>query len=185
MVDLETIATGPNSVVLTLGAIRFSPWDDDLNSHDGKVINMDTFYRRVDPDSFTWPSAEIDEGTIAWWAKQADDAKEEAFSEVDRHDIRDVMHDFYKWANLGFSAIWANGPVFDIAIMESINRNIERGNVWKYWQVKDCRTLYGLVKHERPNPMAHHALWDCWSQLVAVQSCYRNLNLTPERIPVR
>jgi len=29
----------------------------------------------------------------------------------------------------------------------------------------------------------HHALWDCWSQIVALQSCMRNLNITqyPER----
>lgn len=185
MLDLETVSTSTNSVVLTFGAIRFDPFGDDRNSQDGKTIHMDTFYRRIDPESFDWADAEIDEGTIAWWAKQDAAAQEEAFGTENRHDIRTVMVDFYKWSRKGFADVWANGPLFDIAILESINKNIQRGNPWKYWQVKDCRTLYGLVEHERPNPMLHHALWDCWSQLVAVQSCYRNLGLTSEGMPAR
>jgi hypothetical protein len=178
MLDIETLATSPNAVMLTIGAIRFSPFADDRKSYEGKDILMDTFYRRVDPASFDWPEAEIDEGTLEWWSKQADEVKEEAFTEVDRHDIRSVMLDFYKWSNQGFHTVWANGPAFDIVILESINKHIQRGNPWKYWQVKDARTVYGLVEHERPDQQLHHALWDCWSQIVAVQSCFRNLNIT-------
>ena len=185
MLDLETVATTPDSVVLTFGAIKFDPFGDDALSHDGTTINMDTFYRRVDPESFDWPSAEVDEGTIAWWSQQDAGAREEAFGVDDRHSIRNVMRDFYAWTKSDFDSVWANGPLFDIAILETINRKIERSNPWKYWQVKDCRTLYGLVEHQRPNPMFHHALWDCWSQLVAVQSCYRNLGIKPKEIVAR
>jgi hypothetical protein len=178
MLDCETLATTPESVVLTIGAIRFNPFNDDTNSVDGDVIKMDTFYRRVDPMSFDWPEAHIDDGTVEWWANQSDEVKLEAFSEDDRHDIRSVMRDFYKWANLGFEGMWANGPVFDISIMETINRHLGKSNVWQHWQIKDARTVYGLIEHDRPNPRLHHALWDCWSQIIALQSCLRNLNIT-------
>jgi 3' exoribonuclease, RNase T-like len=178
MLDCETLATTPESVVLTIGAIRFNPFDDDTNSVDGDVIKMDTFYRRVDIDSFDWPEAHIDDSTVEWWSKQPTEAKEEAFAEDDRHDIRVVMQDFYKWANLGFEDMWANGTTFDIGIMETINRHISRGNVWRHWQISDARTVYKLVEHDRPNKKLHHALWDCWSQIVALQSCLRNLNIT-------
>jgi hypothetical protein len=30
MLDIETLSTRPWSVILTLGAIKFSPWDDDV-----------------------------------------------------------------------------------------------------------------------------------------------------------
>jgi len=177
MLDIETLATGPNAVMLTIGAIRFDPFSDDSNSFDGDVITMDTFYRRVDPESFTWPEAHIDDGTLEWWSKQSAEVREEAFTELDRHDIRVVMQDLFKWMQQGYHSVWANGPAFDIVILETINKHIERGNPWKYWQVKDARTVYGLVKHERPNPRLHHALWDCWSQIVALQSCFRNLGI--------
>ncbi len=177
MLDIETLATGPNAVMLTIGAIRFDPFSDDSNSYNGDVITMDTFYRRVDPESFTWPEAHIDDGTLEWWSKQSEEVREEAFTELDRHDIRVVMQDLFKWMQQGYHSVWANGPAFDIVILETINKHIERGNPWKYWQVKDARTVYGLVEHDRPNPRLHHALWDCWSQIVALQSCFRNLNL--------
>lgn len=177
MLDLETLATSPDAVVLTLGAIRFDPFADDTNSVDDTTIHMDTFYRRIDPESFTWDAA-IEPSTMDWWMKQPESVREEAFAEDDRHDIRDVMRDFYKWANKGFEGVWANGPVFDIAMMEYITRQLERGNPWRFWQVQDARTVYRLVKHDRPNPKLHHALWDCWSQIVALQSCFRNLNIT-------
>lgn len=183
MLDIETLATGPNAVMLTIGAIRFDPFADDTNSYEGDIITMDTFYRRVDPESFTWPEAHIDDGTLEWWSKQSPEVREEAFTEIDRHDIRAVMQDLFKWMNQGYHSVWANGPAFDIVILETINKHIERGNPWKYWQVKDARTVYGLIEHERPNPRLHHALWDCWSQIVALQSCFRNLNLT--QIPKR
>lgn len=183
MLDIETLATGPNAVMLTIGAIRFDPFADDTNSYNGDIITMDTFYRRVDPESFTWPEAHIDDGTLEWWSKQSPEVREEAFTEIDRHDVRAVMQDLFKWMNQGYHSVWANGPAFDIVILETINKHIERGNPWKYWQVKDARTVYGLIEHERPNPRLHHALWDCWSQIVALQSCFRNLNLT--QIPKR
>ena len=182
MIDIETLATTPNSVVITLGAIRFDPFADDRESYEDKTILMDTFYRRIDPASFTWPSAEIDDNTLAWWAKQSPEVQFEAFTDDDRHDIGSVMLDFHRWCG-GYQNMWANGPVFDIAILEQVCKNLKRGYPWKYWQVRDARTVYSLIEHERPNPRLHHAAWDCWSQIVALQSCFRNLNMTqyPEK----
>lgn len=182
MLDIETLATGPNSVVITFGAIRFDPFADDCDSVDGDAIRMDTFYRRIDPASFTWPEAIIDDNTLAWWAKQSPEVQYEAFTDHDRHDISDVMRDFHRWCKT-YDNVWANGPAFDIVILEQVCKQLGRGFPWQYWQVRDARTVYSLVNHERPNPRLHHALWDCWSQIVALQSCFRNLNMTkyPEK----
>lgn len=182
MLDIETLATTPNSVVITFGAIRFDPFADDRESCDGDKIMMNTFYRRIDPVSFEGMDHKIDDGTLAWWGRQSPEVRSEAFADEDRHLIQQVMLDFHRWAKT-FDNVWANGPVFDIVILEHINRELQRGNPWKYYQVRDARTVYSLVEHERPNPRLHHALWDCWSQIVALQSCFRNLNITqyPER----
>jgi len=48
----------------------------------------------------------------------------------------------------------------------------------KKWQARDARTLYALVPGlERPQGAAHHALWDCWSQLVGVQRSFKALGI--------
>lgn len=179
MIDIETLATNPDAVVLTIGAIKFDPFADNRDSVDfeNKEINMDVFYRRIDPESFTWPEATIDNGTLEWWARQADDVKEEAFAEDGRVSIQDAMLDFRRWVG-EVDSVWANGPAFDIVILESHAKHIKRAVPWKYYQVKDTRTVYGLVEHERPGHALHHAAWDCWSQIVALQSCFRNLNIT-------
>ena len=176
MLDIETLGTRPNAVMLTIGAVKFDPFGDDRESIKDNTILMPTFYRRVDPASFDWDDKEINEDTLRWWASQSDEVKEEAFTEHDRHDIRDVMRDFYKWCG-AFDRVWANGPAFDIVILEHINKQISRGNPWQYYQVCDARTIYNLADHERPNPALHHALWDCWSQVVALQSTLRNAGI--------
>ena len=40
MVDIETLATTPNSVVITIGAIRFDPFANDNDSYEGDKILM-------------------------------------------------------------------------------------------------------------------------------------------------
>lgn len=184
MIDIETLATGPGAIVLTIGAIRFDPFADDRSSVDlpNKQINMDVFYRRIDPESFTWPEAFIHDGTLEWWSKQSPEVREEAFTDEGRISMEQAMLELYRWTG-AIDRAWANGPAFDMVILESHAKALQRGVPWKYHQVRDTRTIYGLVEHERPNTALHHAAWDCWSQIVALQSCFRNLKL--DKFPAR
>ena len=175
MVDLETLGTKPNSLMLTIGAIRFNPWKNDIETD---MNDMDTFYRRVSFESYDGLDHVIDDATLEWWGNQDESIRAEAFAEDDRHDIRNVLADFHKWCG-GVDAIWANGTGFDLNILEHFSRELRRGVAWNYWQARDARTLYALVPGlARPQGAAHHALWDCWSQLVGVQAAFRALNIT-------
>jgi len=178
MVDLETLGTKPNSLMLTIGAIRFNPFADDT---DNPMETMDTFYRRVSFESFEGLDHVIDDATLAWWGNQNEEVRAEAFAEDDRHSIQDVLRDFHKWCG-GIDAIWANGTGFDLNILEHFSRELKRGVAWNYWQARDARTLYALVPGlERPQGAAHHALWDCWSQLVGVQRAFKALGINELR----
>ena len=46
MIDLETLATSPNSAVLTIGAVRFDPFGNDIEEE-----KCDKIYIKVDLDS--------------------------------------------------------------------------------------------------------------------------------------
>jgi len=60
-------------------------------------------------------------------------------------------------------------------IIEDYNRKLSRGNPWKFWEIRDCRTIYALADPELPEGSKHHALMDCWRQVVGIQNCYRKL----------
>ena len=60
MLDLETLSTRPWSVVLTLGAIKFSPWDDDVDQTRG-------LYLKPDVDEQLGLDRHVQDETVAWW----------------------------------------------------------------------------------------------------------------------
>ena len=60
MLDLETLATSPDSVILTFGAIKFDPFDSTKGMTNG-------LYMRVNVDEQISLGRHVDEGTIAWW----------------------------------------------------------------------------------------------------------------------
>jgi len=107
MIDIETLATGPDAMVMTIAAQVFDPlstgWPD---RH---------FYARVTPES--QPNRKTDDTTIEWWAQQGPEAQREVFEEVGRRDLHDCLDELGKliWQS---DRIWANGICFDMNILE-------------------------------------------------------------------
>jgi hypothetical protein len=171
MIDLETLATSPDATVLTIGAIRFNK-DKDYN-HVTDPFSMDYFYCRVDTES--QPNREINDDTLAWWAQQTPEVRDEAFCETDRLSLSDAMTAFNFWARTG-ERYWANGAAFDFPILESCNRSLGFTSPWRYWQAMDARTIFKLI----PNDMIadanlHHALHDCLFQIKKLNYCLSKL----------
>ena len=175
MVDIETLATGPNAVILTIGALRFNPYGDDRGR---PVEEMPHFYCRVDPESFDYPEAEINDDTLAWWAKQPPEIQHEAFGEgVERFSIKralEILFDFCR----PMDRIWANGPAFDIIILETAAKHAGVPVPWNFWQARDCRTVFRLNPQREEKANNHNALDDCYQQTIKLQQCLKVLNVT-------
>jgi exodeoxyribonuclease VIII len=172
MIDLETLATSPDATVLSIGAVKFDPFGDELNNPQ-----MDRFYVRVDLDSCDRLGLVTSDSTIAWWAQQSQEAQDEAFNPEGRVDIVDAMNQLYKFC-WGAKRVWSNGAGFDVVIMEHIFRKIGKAYPWSYWAVRDCRTIYDLgIEANRPPVLKHHALEDAWNQAVGVQNVLKELRL--------
>jgi len=175
MIDLETLATGPDSVILTIGALRFDPYSDD-SSVD--VHDMPHFYCRVDPSSFDYPEAEINDETMAWWGRQSPEAQEAAFGEgFERLDIRDALEQLFSFCR-PCDRVWANGPAFDIIILETCARRLGKQWPWQFWQARDVRTVFKMVPSLAKRNPSHDALDDCWRQAVDLQYCLRELKVS-------
>ena len=83
MIDLETLSTKPNAVILTIGGVKFDPYS---NTEPTKGM-----YYRIDVDSQTAMGRDVMEDTVEWWGKQADDVREEALGDHDRIDLKYFM----------------------------------------------------------------------------------------------
>lgn len=170
MVDLETMAVSPRSVVLTLGAVTFNPFTDEI---------YDELYFKVDLDDQDKLDREIDQNTLDWWAKQNAEVMEEAFSPEGRVPLEKAVEQFHKFA-WGCDKFWSHGAVFDLMIIEDIYRQLKRPIPWEFWRLRDTRTLFDLAdpEMEKSETQQHNALFDAIRQAKGVQNVYRKLGKT-------
>ncbi len=170
MIDLETLATSPNASVLTIGAIRFDPFNNDIDSP-----TCEKLYLKVDLDSCDELGLEVNDDTIAWWGQQSKEAQDEAFSAEGRIHIREAFDKLYKFC-WGAKRVWSHGASFDTVICENIFRKLNKACPWSFWQVRCTRTLFDIgIDPKRPPVLKHHALEDAWNQAVGVQNVFQRL----------
>jgi DNA polymerase III epsilon subunit-like protein len=170
MIDLETLDVLPTASVLTIGAVRFDPFGDDVNDPD-----CDKFYVKVDLDSCDRYGCTVSQDTVEWWAKQSRAAQDEAFSPEGRIPIESAMDQLYKFC-WGGKRVWSHGAGFDVIILENLFRKVGKAIPWSFWEVRDTRTLFDLgIDPKRPPVLKHHALEDAWNQAVGVQNVFKVL----------
>jgi hypothetical protein len=170
MIDLETLDVLPSATILTIGAVKFDPFGDELSEK-----SMEKFYVRVDVDSCDRLGCTVSQSTLDWWGNQSQAAQDEAFDPNGRIDIVDAMNQLYKFC-WGTKRVWSHGAGFDVIILESIFRKIGKSVPWQFWEVRDTRTIFDIgINPNRPPVLKHHALEDAWNQAVGVQNVYRTL----------
>ena len=165
MVDLETMAVTPRTVILTLGAVTFDPFSNEI---------FDELYFRINIDDQDVLQRDIDHNTLDWWATQDPAIMEEAFSPDNRVPLADAIEQFHKFA-WGCNKAWSHGSVFDLIILEDVYRQLGRTAPWQFWECRDTRTLFDLADPEMPKGELHNALADAKRQAVGVQNVYRKL----------
>ena len=63
MIDLETLGVNPDSVIITVGAIKFNPFDN-VEPHNPLYLRCD-----IEEQSENL-NRKIDDNTMKWWSKQ-------------------------------------------------------------------------------------------------------------------
>jgi exodeoxyribonuclease VIII len=136
-----------------------------------------TFYQRIQLETQEKYNRVINEDTLAWWSKQDKQIQEDAFGEGnDRIDLTEAMKKLYSFG-LGTSNVWSHGAIFDIVILEDVCKKLQQAVTWKFWEVRDTRTLFDLANVSINIEGKHNALNDAIAQSKAVQQSYAKLKL--------
>lgn len=163
MIDLETLGTGPDAVVISIGAVFF-----DIENKTTGV----TFYAVADIDEQLERGRKPTGDTIKWWLGQSDSAKK-VFNESARPMAR-VLTEFamlYHVINPKGAYVWSNGSTFDITIMENLFKDYGLPIPWSYNKTMDLRTFKRFKGNGKPivkQGVAHNALDDALSQALYV-----------------
>ena len=167
MIDIETCGTGVDACILTIAAQTFDPLVREPYSDRW-------YYARVDPDS--QPDRNISQGTIDWWATQPRAAQEEAFGLEGRISLQQALEDLHR-LTWHCKHTWANGPTFDMNILEHAYKSYNIVLPWQYYNVRDARTIYSLCPNLAKYPASHHALEDCRRQIDLLWDCMEYLRI--------
>tara|TARA_R110002096_G_scaffold69149_9_gene166465 strand:- start:13426 stop:13977 length:552 start_codon:yes stop_codon:yes gene_type:complete len=134
MIDLETLGITPQAPIASIGAVCFSP---DLND-----LSKEPFYAELD---WKRQDRKVCESTIEWWDTQP----AEAFAALGGQDnIVQVLIDLAEWLPAN-AKVWGNGATFDISMLEDAYRQYGLPIPWKFWNVRDCRTVVDMYKSYR------------------------------------
>lgn len=178
MVDVETLGVRPTSALLSIGAVEFNPHSDRLG---GK------FYYAIDPQECMDAGMTVDAGTILWWLKQSQEARD-SISEGDYpRTFKGVLwkfsifcYDYPRQFPQKDIRLWCQGPSFDAVILENAYRACGAKLPWAYNSPRDSRTIIeasgidvtGIPFVGTP----HHALHDAVHQAKVVQAAFKALN---------
>jgi exodeoxyribonuclease VIII len=182
VVDLETLSTRANACILVIAAIKFSGNEEfsETISQEELFAMKNTFYRRIKINTDE-KKYHIDNNTVKWWKNQPKEIIYEALEHPDRIELKQALIDFTKWvgSNKDRIKIWGNGSSFDITILGEAFALEGLETCWCFWNIRDIRTLFdiGNVKiNELPEFSKHHALWDCYREIIGYQRAIKNID---------
>lgn len=158
MIDLETLSTETDAVVLSIGAVMF-----DIE----KIELGKTFYSTLSIQSQLDAGRKISESTLLWWLNQDKGALRSSLENP--HNPSEVLEKFSSWLKDNSSpSPWGHGAGFDITIMESMFKTYDFEIPWSYRQPMDLRTFARFVgkgkKIKVEKGVAHNALDDAVAQ---------------------
>lgn len=153
MVDIETLGRTYNSVIVSIGATKFTLKEGVIN----------TFEINIDPADSRKLGLVIEKDTVDWWKNQPKEISN--LWRVNPYSLQDSMTKFVKFYGPVSLPFWCRGLNFDEPIIKSNLAAVGLPTPWKYNDVNDLRTLTKLIKIPAENKLAAHgALNDAINQ---------------------
>ncbi len=140
MVDIETMGTEPDSVILSIGAVRF----------DMETIRA-SFEVLVDIQSCLDAGLKVNAKTLQWWMKQSDAARRLLTDNTSMHlPLREALEAFNTFVS--DKEVWGNGAGFDNVIIKHAMAAVGVTPAWEFWTDRCYRTVKALRVPSPTNP---------------------------------
>ena len=164
MVDIETLSSRLDAVVLSIGACEFDP--------ESGVVGL-TFYGAANPNQ---SGRHISGDTVLWWLLQ-DDAARKAITGRKRVTLEKLLEQFSGWFP-GGEKIWSHAT-FDIPVLTSAYESVGKKPPWIFSNCRDIRTILDhggmsrdeYVRLKESGGTLHDALSDAIGQAAIVSAC--------------
>lgn len=178
MIDNETLATTPDAVILSIGAVKFFK-DNEMKNSIGE-----TFYAVLDIEDQKARGRIVDPGTVEWWSKQSPEARQ-VLEATDRRPVKEVLEELWDFIfdldhSCGEMRLWGNGSDFDNPQIVSLFNMYGMELPWKFWNNRCFRTWkseFGHMVDKKPvrKGTYHNALDDAIHQAEYCQAIYAQL----------
>jgi hypothetical protein len=135
MIDLETMGTTVGAAIVSIGVVLFDP-------RKGRITDKN-FYAELD-----WKNQEriIDQKCIEeFWKKQPKSIRQQLNGKKELPDVLEDLQFFLP----NDVIVWGNGPTFDISKLEHAYGSYNLEIPWKYYNIRDCRTVRDLYDTKR------------------------------------
>jgi len=170
MVDLETMGTGNEAAIVSIGAVKFEPMGSGID---------DAFYVGVSLASSVAHGLKVDPDTVLWWMGAERDLARKALLASDFVDLPTALEGVAMWIGDKSVPVWGNGATFDNVILRNAYTKVGFDCPWSFRDDRCYRTLKNLAPGiDIPaNPMLHQALSDATYQAQHMQAIVKHLGL--------
>ncbi|AUR91799.1 ribonuclease H-like domain protein [Vibrio phage 1.164.O._10N.261.51.A7] len=174
MLDIETLGSKTNSVILSIGACYF----DLLTGEIGDTLNIP-----VSAESCVSAGLDIDASTVLWWMNQHKDAQDKITEgQKKAMPLGGALNSLSGFINSD-AQVWGNGATFDNVIIKNAYEKMHMDAPWKFWNDRDVRTIVELGYQIGFNPkrdmpfegVRHDALADAVHQAKYVSAIWQKL----------
>lgn len=175
VLDLETLSTRPDALVLSIGAVG-------LNKR-GEILSGTEFHLALDQQA-QQHRRHVSLDTLDWWSKQDKPARDASFtapptSQAFVANALSAFSDFVdQWSARDAVCVWGNGCSFDNVILASLYKDWGIEAPWKFWNDRDMRTITAIFPHLKAMPfegIKHHALHDAMHEAKQLSAAIEKL----------
>lgn len=172
MLDLETLSTAEDAVILSIGAVKFIPDTDEI---------VHEFYVELTEDIDVQLSnyRDINFDTICWWMQQDERARslfDKTANAESQAKTAGALQSFAEFMCKDKDVrVWGNSPSFDNAILGSLYKDMQMDIPWNQYNNRCFRTLrraFPDIELVREGTF-HNALDDAITQAKHVQKIMR------------
>ena len=153
MLDIETMGTGMNAAIVSIGAFKFGKdtFVDDCQDQTNGFYAVPMHWK-----------GDITQSTVEWWLSQPKEAAN-AFMMAEKLPLVDCLTELSKF--VGDCCVWGNGADFDNVIVQAacVREGLKS---WPYRNNRCFRTIkniYEYTAYTKP-VIPHHPLHDAIAQ---------------------